>query len=118
MASIVVTAALPTLSMLVMQERVGVPSRCTVQAPQSAIPQPNRAGHAENVTKHPQQRGVAVDIGGASTPLTLIVKAMVGSGTSIRCSDLPTARSLLTLGYRLPIHRPVKIGARFSTKAF
>ena len=35
-------SAFPTeLSTVVMQERVAVPSMCTVQAPQSAIPQPS-----------------------------------------------------------------------------
>src|ERR1700730_14717694 len=41
MASIVVIAELPTLSIVVMQERMGFPSIWTVHAPQSAMPQPN-----------------------------------------------------------------------------
>jgi hypothetical protein len=72
----------------VMQERVGDPPKCTVQAPQSAMPQPNfDAGHAEDVSKHPQQRRVTVNTAVRSTPLTLIVKAMVVSWLAIRCSN-------------------------------
>ena len=83
-----VTAALPMLSTVVMHERVGDPPKCTVQAPQSAMPQPNfDAGHAEDVSKHPQQRRVTVNTAVQSTPLTLIVKAMVVSWLAIRCSD-------------------------------
>src|ERR1700736_6141567 len=40
-ASMVVISELPMLSTEVMQERVGAPSICTVQAPHSATPQPN-----------------------------------------------------------------------------
>ena len=39
------------------------------------------AGHAEHVTKHPQQRGITVDVGSA---LTLILKVMLISWMSIR----------------------------------
>jgi hypothetical protein len=70
MASTVVTAARPTLSMVVMQERVDVPSRRTVHTPQKRHPAAElRDGHAGHVTKHPQHRGVAVDIGGAVYPI-------------------------------------------------
>jgi hypothetical protein len=62
-ASIVVISDVPTLSIEVIHERTGSPSTCTVQAPQSANTAAKfRAGHAEHVTEHPQQRCVAVDI--------------------------------------------------------
>jgi len=52
------------------------------------MPQPNfDAGHAEDVSKHPQQRRVTVNTAVRSTPLTLIVKAMVVSWLAIRCSN-------------------------------
>ena len=51
------------LSTGVMHERAGFPSTCTVQAPHSAMPQPNFVpGHAEHVAHHPEERRVAVDI--------------------------------------------------------
>ena len=59
----VVTGASPTLSIGVMQERMGVPFICTVQAPHSAMPAAEfRAGHAEHVAQDPQERDVAVYI--------------------------------------------------------
>ena len=49
--------------MEVMQERAGAPSMCTVQAPHSAMPQPNLVPvMPKHVAQHPQQRRVAVDI--------------------------------------------------------
>src|SRR5258705_13197000 len=70
MASIVVTAELPTLSIFVMQERVGVSSRCTVHAPQSAIPQPNFVPVMPNMSRSTHSSGgVAVDIGGVVYPI-------------------------------------------------
>src|ERR1041385_280920 len=40
-ASMVVISAPPTLLMLVTHDRIALPSRCTVQVPHSAMPQPN-----------------------------------------------------------------------------
>src|SRR5271165_1667927 len=84
-ASIVVTAALPTLSMVVIQERVGAPSKCTVQAPQSAIPQPNLVPVMPNTSRSTHSRGVSPSTSAVrSTLLTLILNAMLISWMSIR----------------------------------
>ena len=40
-ASIVVTCLPATASIVVTQARIGLPSTCTVQAPQMEMPQPN-----------------------------------------------------------------------------
>ena len=51
--------------MVVMQERVAAPSKWTVHAPQSADAAAEfRAGHADHVAQHPEQRRIAVDIDG------------------------------------------------------
>ena len=56
----------------VLQERIGSPSRCTVQAPHSAAPQPNLVPVIPSVSRKAHRMGVA---GSASTvysrPLTL-----------------------------------------------
>jgi len=59
MASIVVIADVPTLSMLVMQERMGFPSIWTVHAPQSAMPQPNLVPVMPNKSRSTHRRGVS-----------------------------------------------------------
>ena len=59
----VVTGWSPTALTGIWQERTGWPSRCTVQAPHSAMPQPNLVpGQAERVAQHPEQRGFRIDI--------------------------------------------------------
>ena len=51
------------LSIGVMQERVGTPSTCTVQAPHSAMPQPNFVPVMPSTSRNTQsERRVAVDI--------------------------------------------------------
>ena len=48
------------------QERTGSPSTCTVQAPQTAMPQPYLVpGQAELVAQHPEQRHLGFDVDGA-----------------------------------------------------
>ncbi len=59
MASIVVTAAPPTLSTAVMQDRVAAPSMWTVQAPQSAIPHPNFVPVILRTSRSTHSRGVS-----------------------------------------------------------
>ena len=77
MASIVVISALPTLSIVVMQDRAGAPSTCTVQAPQSAMPQPNLVPVMPKTSRRTQRRGVSPSTSAVwSVPLTLILKAM------------------------------------------
>src|SRR5438132_5973799 len=61
----------------VMHERMACPSRCTVQAPHSAAPQPNLVPVMPSVSRRAQRIGVA---GSASTacsrPLTLSLLMM------------------------------------------
>ena len=45
------------LSMVVMQERVAAPSMCTVQAPHSAIPQPNFVPVMPSTSRKTQSSG-------------------------------------------------------------
>src|SRR5262245_16645387 len=59
MASIVVISAAPTLSTGVIQERVATPSTCTVQAPHSAIPQPNFVPVMPSTSRKTHNRGVS-----------------------------------------------------------
>src|SRR5213592_4611566 len=62
----------------VTQERIGRPSRCTVQAPHSAAPQPNLVPVSPMTSRSTQSRGMS---GGTSTvcalPLTLKVTTTV-----------------------------------------
>src|SRR6476646_10470451 len=65
------------LSTGVTQDRVAAPSTCTVQAPQSAMPQPNFVPVMPSTSRNTQRRGVSPSTSTVrSTPLTLIVKAM------------------------------------------
>jgi hypothetical protein len=71
------------LSIRVIQERVATPSICTVQAPQSAQPQPNFVPVMPSTSRNTHKRGVSPSTSTVrSTPLTLIVMAMVISGLS------------------------------------
>jgi hypothetical protein len=58
-ASIVVTFASPTLSTDVMQERTAEPSRSTVQAPHSAMPQPNFVPVMPSTSRNTHKSGVS-----------------------------------------------------------
>src|SRR2546426_12364344 len=70
----VVTVLPTTAATGVTQERIGRPSRCTVQAPHSATPQPNLVPVSPMTSRSTQSRGMS---GGTSTvcalPLTLSV---------------------------------------------
>ena len=50
--------ACPTAETGVTQDRVGVPSRWTVQAPQSACPQPNLVPVSPMMSRSTQSRGI------------------------------------------------------------
>jgi hypothetical protein len=77
-ASIVVISEVPKLSIVVMQERVATPSIWTVQAPQSAIPQPNFVPVIPSTSRSTQSSGVSPSTSTVrSTPLTLILNGMV-----------------------------------------
>src|SRR5713226_7025318 len=79
-ASIVVIAEVPMLSTGVMQEREATPSICTVQAPQSAMPQPNFVPVMPSTSRNTHKRGVSPSTSTVrSTPLTLILVAMATS---------------------------------------
>jgi len=69
------------LSIGVIQERVATPSTCTVQAPQSATPQPNFVPVMPSTSRNTHKRGVSSSTSTVrSMPLTLIV---VATATSI-----------------------------------
>src|ERR1700719_3008706 len=71
-----------------MQERVATPSRCTVHAPQSAIPHPNFVPVRPSSSRSVHKSGVS---SGTSTvtglPLTfrvgMVLKQLLGSGTHV-----------------------------------
>src|ERR1700674_2415249 len=80
MASIVVIPEAPMLSTGVMQERVAAPSTCTVQARQSAMPQPNFVPVMPSTSRNTHRSGVSPSTSTVrSTPLTLILVAMGAS---------------------------------------
>src|SRR3989475_13338403 len=78
MASIVVTFLPPTAATGVTQERIGWPARWTVQAPQSAMPQPNFVPVKPTTSRRAHRIGMSV---GTSTvwslPLMLSVIMVV-----------------------------------------
>src|SRR5712691_4215645 len=77
MASIVVILEVPMLSIGVMQERGAKPSICTVQAPQSATPQPDFVPFMPSTSRNTHRRGVSPSTSTVrSTPLTLILVAI------------------------------------------
>ena len=73
----VVTFLAPTEETGSWHERTGSPSRCTVQAPHSAMPQPNLVPLRSSTSRSTQSRGVSA---GTSTswarPLTVSLKDM------------------------------------------
>src|SRR5258708_30076164 len=81
MASIVVIAEVPMLSTGVMQERMATPSRWTVQAPQSAMPQPNFVPVMPSTSRKTHNKGISPSTSTVrSTLLTLSVMAIATSG--------------------------------------
>ena len=70
-------AAVPTLSMVVMQERIGLPSMWTVQAPHSAKPHPNFVPVMPRTSRRTHSSGVSSSTSTVwFVPLILIIKAM------------------------------------------
>src|SRR5229473_4038892 len=87
-ASIVVISEVPMLSTGVMQERVAAPSTCTVQAPQSAMPQPNFVPVMPSTSRNTHKSGVSPSTSIVrSTPLTLIVVAIAISLCLSKCTN-------------------------------
>src|SRR6202166_2085224 len=79
-ASIVVIAEVPTLSIGVIQDLTATPSTWTVQAPQSAMPQPNFVPVMPSTSRNTQRSGVSPSTSTlCAFPLTLMVKAMASS---------------------------------------
>jgi hypothetical protein len=58
----VVISEVPTLPIRVTQDRVAMPSTCTVQAPQGAIPQPNFVPVMPSPSRNTQRSGVPPSI--------------------------------------------------------
>src|ERR1700736_2007601 len=71
MPSIVVTLAEPTDATGVMHERIGCPSRCTVQAPHKAMPQPNFGPKIPSASRNAHKSGMS-----GSTSATIILPLM------------------------------------------
>jgi hypothetical protein len=76
-ASMVVIADVPILSIDVMQERVAMPSMCTVHAPHSDMPQPNFVPVMPSTSRSTHNSGVSPSTSTLCiVPLTLMVKGM------------------------------------------
>src|SRR4029077_7208282 len=68
----------PTCETGVMQERVGAPSRCTVQAPHSPAPQPNLVPVSSRVSRNTQSNGLSGEtLAFFSLPLTRSVMSAI-----------------------------------------
>jgi hypothetical protein len=73
------------LSIEVMQKRVATPSTCTVQAPQSAMPQPNFVPVMPSTSRNTQSSGVSPSTSTVrSMPLTLIVASVSNAHSEVR----------------------------------
>src|SRR6202011_2262770 len=96
-ASIVVISEVPMLSTGVTQERVATPSTCTVQAPHSAMPQPNFVPVMPSTSRNTQSSGVSPSTSIVRLrPLTLIVVAMAPSGLFAGLGILPAKSAVVT----------------------
>ena len=82
----VVTCLRPTVETGVMQERVGTPFRCTVQAPQAPTPQPYLGPSMPSVSRSTQRSGVS---GGASTDTAHVHLAWRKSDPDLAKADFP-----------------------------
>ena len=68
------------LSIGVMQDRVATPSICTVQAPHSAMPQPNFVPVMPSTSRNTQRSGVSPSTSTLCvSPLTLMAKVTASS---------------------------------------
>ena len=123
-ASIVVISEVPMLSTGVMQDRMATPSTCTVQAPHSAMPQPNFVPVMPSTSRNTHRRGVSPSTSTVrSTPLTFIVVAIATSGLFARIGHANAAtktvaarrlRSSRRLGRR-PFGAPAASGRYISS---
>src|SRR5262249_42281381 len=87
-ASIVVISDVPMLSIGVTHERVAAPLRCTVQAPHSAMPQPNLVPVMPSTSRSTHSNGVSPSTSTlCAVPLTLMLKAMAFSFLQQRSSQ-------------------------------
>src|SRR5260370_21934700 len=102
MASMVVIAEVPTLSMVVMQERVGFPSTWMVQAPHSAAPQPNLVPVIPRTSRRTHRTGVSPSTSTVrTTPFTLMLYGMsclavrLAQGEAFGASTVPESLRFL-----------------------
>src|SRR5215213_6674029 len=76
----VIISDVPMLSIGVTHERAGFPSTCTVQAPHSAMPQPNFVPVMPRTSRKTQSSGVSSSTSTLCVrPLTLILKPIATS---------------------------------------
>src|SRR6476661_8456824 len=85
----VVTSEVPTLSIGVTHERVGTPLTCTVQAPQSAMPQPNFVPVRPITSRSTHRSGVS---GSTSTVCILLLTLMVNAMACLHRATLSNSR--------------------------
>src|ERR1700716_3811582 len=101
----VVMALPPTLSIVVMQDRVAGPSTCTVQAPHNPSPQPNLVPVMPSTSRSTHSRGVSPSTSTlCGVPLTLIVRLMATS--RLKTCEVSGLHNALTGDARLS-HIPV-----------
>jgi len=102
----------------VLHERIGWPSRCTVQAPHRATPQPKLgADQAEAVPDDPKQRRARIDIDTLAFPLTLrliMVASELREWAQLSCQGGSEVRQERCAGRRMPT-RPFRPRARTTT---
>src|SRR5689334_1123316 len=91
----VVTSEPCRLSTVVMQERVAVPSTCTVQAPHSAMPQPNLVPVMPSTSRNTQSSGVSLSTSTRCVvPFTLMLTAMASASDDVERDVDIAARDL------------------------
>ena len=84
----------PTADTGVTHERVGVPSRCTVQAPHSAMPQPNLVPVRPTTSRSTQSKGISGD---TSTVWSLPLIFNVTMTNVLGVSVLPNRQDCLSI---------------------
>src|SRR6267378_4642095 len=98
MASMVVIAC-PTAALTgVTHDRLGIPSRCTVQAPQSATPQPNFVPFMPSTSRSTHSKGMSGDTSTVcDLPLIFSVAIAIPPGRQFHCIWQATARAQSTI---------------------
>src|SRR5262249_26111536 len=92
------------------QERVAMPSTCTVQAPHCAMPQPNLVPVSPMTSRSTQRRGIS---GGMSTvydfPLTVSDIAIGVPSSVASITDMYVAEHRLCMPQHFPITRALRL---------